>query len=39
MLYAAKSLAMTAVDLLSNHDYLKQAKAVFEEDLRKTPRR
>ena len=39
MLYAAKTLAMTAVDLLTNHEYLKQAKAVFEQDLRKTPRR
>ena len=38
MLYAAK-MAITAVDLLTNHEYLKQAKAVFEEDLRKTPRR
>lgn len=39
MLYAAKSLAMTAVDLLTNHDYLKQAKAVFEDDLRKAASR
>src|SRR5438132_5754923 len=39
MLYAAKSLAMTVVDLLSNHEYLKQAKAVFEEDLLKSQRR
>jgi metal-dependent amidase/aminoacylase/carboxypeptidase family protein len=39
MLYAAKTLAMTAVDLLTNHEYLKQAKVVFEEDLCKTPRR
>ena len=39
MLYAAKTLAMTAIDLLANHEYLKQAKAVFEEDLRKTARR
>jgi amidohydrolase len=38
MLAAAKGLAMTAVDLLSNPDYLKRAKAVFQEDLRKTSR-
>jgi amidohydrolase len=34
MLVAAKSLAMTAVDLLANPDYLKKAKAVFDEDVR-----
>jgi amidohydrolase len=34
MLVAAKSLAMTAVDLLANPDYLKKAWTVFDEDLR-----
>ncbi len=34
MLVAAKSLAMTAVDLLCNPDYLKKARTVFDEDLR-----
>jgi amidohydrolase len=34
MLVAAKSLAMTAVDLLSNPDNLKKARAVFDEDSR-----
>jgi amidohydrolase len=34
MLLAAKSLAMTAVDLLGNPEYLKKAKAVFDADLR-----
>jgi amidohydrolase len=38
MLVAAKGLAMTAVDLLSNPEYLKKAKAVFDEDLRATRR-
>jgi len=33
MLVAAKGLAMTAVDLLTNPDYLKKARAVFDEDL------
>jgi amidohydrolase len=36
MLLAAKGLAMTAIDLLSNPDYLKRARAVFEEDVRNT---
>jgi amidohydrolase len=35
MLTAAKSLAMTAVDLLTNQDHLKRARVVFEEDVRK----
>jgi metal-dependent amidase/aminoacylase/carboxypeptidase family protein len=39
MLTAAKSLAMTAIDLLANHDHLKRAKAVFEEDLLKAARK
>jgi metal-dependent amidase/aminoacylase/carboxypeptidase family protein len=38
MLIAAKGLAMTAIDLLTNPDNLKRAKAVFEEDLRKGSR-
>jgi amidohydrolase len=38
MLVAAKGLAMTAVDLLSNPEHLKRAQAVFEEDLRATRR-
>jgi amidohydrolase len=33
MLVAAKSLAMTAIDLLSNPEYLRRARAVFQEDL------
>ena len=39
MLNAAKSLAMTAVDLLTEPDHLKRAKAVFAEDIRNTKRR
>jgi amidohydrolase len=39
MLTAAKSLAMTAIDLLANHDHLRRAKAVFEEDLLKAARK
>src|SRR6202011_153821 len=35
MITAAKSLAMTAIDLLAQPDYLKQAKVVFNEDIRK----
>ena len=34
MLVAAKSLAMTAVDLLTNPEYLKKARVVFDEDRR-----
>ncbi len=34
MLVAAKGLAMTAVDLLTNPDYLKKARAAFDDDLR-----
>jgi hypothetical protein len=34
MLVAAKGLAMTAVDLLTNPEYLKRAKEVFETDKR-----
>src|SRR5215831_5815446 len=33
MLVAAKGLAMTAVDLLTNPEHLKRARAVFDEDL------
>jgi amidohydrolase len=36
MLIAAKSLAMTAVDLLSQPEHLQRAKAVFEQDIKKT---
>ena len=38
MLVAAKGLAMTAVDLLTNPDYLTKARSVFDEDLRGTRR-
>jgi amidohydrolase len=38
MLYAAKSLAMTTVDLLSEPAHLKRAREVFEEDVRKSKR-
>ncbi len=36
MLAAAKGLAMTAIDLLSNPEHLKRARAIFEEDLKET---
>jgi amidohydrolase len=36
MLIAAKSLAMTAVDLLSQPEHLQRAKAVFEQDIKKS---
>jgi metal-dependent amidase/aminoacylase/carboxypeptidase family protein len=36
MLIAAKSLAMTAVDLLTDPEHLRRAKAVFDEDVRKS---
>jgi amidohydrolase len=39
MLTAAKGLAMTAVDLLSNPEHLKRARSVFDEDVRATRRR
>jgi amidohydrolase len=39
MLWAAKGLAMTAVDLLSDPAHLKRAKAAFEEDVRKASTR
>jgi amidohydrolase len=39
MLNAAKSLAMTAIDLLSEPEHLKRAKAQFAEDIRNTKRR
>ena len=39
MLTAAKGLAMTAIDLLTNPDNLRRAKAVFDEDLRRSTRR
>ncbi|MCA1645750.1 MAG: M20 family metallopeptidase, partial [Chloroflexi bacterium] len=38
MLNAAKSLAMTAIDLLTEPQHLKQARAVFDEDMRKSKR-
>ena len=34
MLDAAKGLAMTAIDLLTNPEHLKKAKSIFDEDLR-----
>jgi amidohydrolase len=36
MIAAAKGLAMTTVDLLAQPDLLKRAKAVFEQDIRKS---
>src|ERR1700687_4474181 len=36
MLNAAKSLAMTAVDLLSQPEHLKRAKVVFDQDVRQS---
>jgi metal-dependent amidase/aminoacylase/carboxypeptidase family protein len=39
MLLAAKSLAMTAVDLLTDPEHLKQAKAAFDEDIKRSVRR
>ncbi len=39
MLLAAKSLAMTAVDLLIDPDHLRRARAAFDEDLKRAPRR
>src|SRR5437588_5058883 len=39
MLYAAKGLAMTAVDLLTEPGHLKRARAAFDEDARKSPSR
>jgi metal-dependent amidase/aminoacylase/carboxypeptidase family protein len=39
MLAAAKGLAMTAIDLLSNPEYLSRARAAFQEDLSRTKRR
>jgi metal-dependent amidase/aminoacylase/carboxypeptidase family protein len=39
MLVAAKGLAMTAIDLLTNPEDLKRARSVFEEDLKATRRR
>jgi amidohydrolase len=39
MLTAAKGLAMTAVDLLTDAEALKRAKAVFEDDIRAGKRR
>jgi amidohydrolase len=36
MLLAAKSLAMTAIDLLATPDHLKRARVAFDEDVRKT---
>jgi metal-dependent amidase/aminoacylase/carboxypeptidase family protein len=39
MLYAAKSLAMTTIDLLSEPEHLKRARQVFEEDVQKAKKR
>ena len=39
MLIAAKGLAMTAVDLLTNPDHLKRARAAFDEDVKSASRR
>jgi metal-dependent amidase/aminoacylase/carboxypeptidase family protein len=39
MLNAAKSLAMTAVDLLSEPEHLKRAQQVFNDDVRKSTKR
>ena len=39
MLNAAKGLAMTAIDLLSQPEHLKRAKAVFDEDIRSAKKR
>ena len=39
MLYAAKSLAMTTIDLLSEPEHLKRAREVFDEDVRKSNRK
>jgi hypothetical protein len=36
MLNAAKSLAMTAVDLLTEPDHLRRAREVFADDVRKS---
>jgi amidohydrolase len=38
MIFAAKSLAMTAVDLLADPEHLKRARVVFDEDTRKSKR-
>ena len=38
MIFAAKSLAMTAVDLLAEPDNLKRARVVFDDDVRKAKR-
>jgi amidohydrolase len=39
MLLAAKSLAMTAVDLLAEPEHLKRARAVFDDDVKNGTRR
>jgi hypothetical protein len=39
MLNAAKSLAMTALDLLVEPENLRRAQAAFEEDRQKLPRK
>jgi amidohydrolase len=39
MLNAAKSLAMTAIDLLSEPQHLKRAREVFDEDVRKSKKK
>jgi amidohydrolase len=39
MILAAKGLAMTAIDLLAEPDHLKQAKVLFDEDIRKAKRK
>jgi amidohydrolase len=39
MLAAAKGLAMTAIDLLTNPEHLQRAKEVFQDDLRRSKRK
>jgi amidohydrolase len=39
MLYAAKSLAMTAIDLLSEPQHLKRAREVFDHDVRQSKKK
>jgi amidohydrolase len=39
MITAAKSLAMTAIDLLAEPDHLQRARVVFDDDIRKTTKR
>ena len=39
MLYAAKSLAMTTIDLLAQPENLERVREVFQEDVKKSSRR